>query len=533
MATTLPLLKGSITLSEALAEDEDIIQKLSYPEKRLNFWFHLYQCRSQIEDVVSRHLGISRSDFELGEVEEWIHGSFNACVPIHINASNIRRSKLPRKAIIRFPLPYKIGEEFRRGNVEEKLRCEAATYIWLRNHCPDVPIPSLLGFGFPGTQSFTAPENETTYNQVLWWLRRGIAWMFGNTSPPYIPHRRQGLPDLGYLIIEHVDGRMLSETWKDHRFDPKRRATLFRGLSRVMLSLAKRPLPRIGSWTLDEQGALVLANRPLTLLLHQQENLHIPTEIPRTLTYTSAEPYYLDLIACHDNRLRSQPNSVHDEEDGKAQLAALTGMRALLPKFTDRRLRAGPFALSLTDLHQSNIFVDDDWRVTRIIDLEWACARPLELSGPPHWLSDRSLEELAFHLDEYAKLHEEFLGILEEEEMARYQSLECTRLFRACWESGAYWYSRALDSPSTLPALFTDHIQPRFAKLDSSSRMQANDELAPFWDCGVAQFISRKVGEQHRYSDQLRRMFSAAGSRDEVNDEGRESERSEVDDGHQ
>lgn len=33
MAVTLPLLKGSITLSEALAKDEDIIQKLSYPEK--------------------------------------------------------------------------------------------------------------------------------------------------------------------------------------------------------------------------------------------------------------------------------------------------------------------------------------------------------------------------------------------------------------------------------------------------------------------------------------------------------------------
>lgn len=37
MAKTLPLLRGSITVSEALAEDEDVIQDLSYPENRLDF----------------------------------------------------------------------------------------------------------------------------------------------------------------------------------------------------------------------------------------------------------------------------------------------------------------------------------------------------------------------------------------------------------------------------------------------------------------------------------------------------------------
>lgn len=71
----------------------------------------------------------------------------------HINKSNIRRSSLPSKAIIRFPLPYKVGEDFRPGNVDEKLRSEAATYLWLQEHCPDVPVPDLLGFGFPGGQS--------------------------------------------------------------------------------------------------------------------------------------------------------------------------------------------------------------------------------------------------------------------------------------------------------------------------------------------------------------------------------------------
>ena len=33
-------------------------------------------------------------------------------------------------------------------------------------------------------------------------------------------------------------------------------------------------------------------------------------------------------------------------------MAALTVMRALLPQFTSRQYREGPFVLTLTDLHQ-------------------------------------------------------------------------------------------------------------------------------------------------------------------------------------
>jgi hypothetical protein len=31
--------------------------------------------------------------------------------------------------------------------VNEKIRSEAATYITIRNKCPEIPIPELLGFG--------------------------------------------------------------------------------------------------------------------------------------------------------------------------------------------------------------------------------------------------------------------------------------------------------------------------------------------------------------------------------------------------
>ncbi len=346
---------------------------------------------------------------------------------------------------------------------------------------------------------------------MLWHLRRVTSWVSGSALAPYFSHRRQHLQDLGYLIVEYVDqGKMLSESWDQYRHDNNQRTNLFRDLSRMMLCLAKVPLPRIGSWTIDDRGLLALRNRPLTCLLHELENAQIPTNMPRNLTYTSTEPYLLDLIACHDVRLRCQPNSIHDKSDGEAQLAGLTAMRALLTKFTDRRLREGPFVLSLTDLHQSNIFVDGDWHITRVIDLEWACARPIEMLSPPSWLSNRSLEELGFHLEEYARLHEEFLDVFNDEELTCSKSDSCSRLIENCWKTGAFWYLQALDNPSALLAVFIDHIQPLFAKLSTAAVKEFNRVLTPYWDRDTSQFISSKVVEQDQYSDRVREIFATA-----------------------
>lgn len=67
------------------------------------------------------------------------------CLPIHVKN---RKNHSEKRVIIRFPLPYKVGEEFFPGNAEEKLRCEAATYIWIQESCPNIPIPHLLDLHF-------------------------------------------------------------------------------------------------------------------------------------------------------------------------------------------------------------------------------------------------------------------------------------------------------------------------------------------------------------------------------------------------
>lgn len=149
---SLVLEDGRITLPEALAKDEDILAKLTYSLKRYHFYMRLLNDLPAIRDIVARHLGIPSRDLETtSDYTKWRSGSFNVCIPMVISTTH--QSRLPAGVLIRFPLPYKLGEEQHPGNVEEKLRSEAGTYIWLKWNCPTVPVPRLLGFGLPGDEA--------------------------------------------------------------------------------------------------------------------------------------------------------------------------------------------------------------------------------------------------------------------------------------------------------------------------------------------------------------------------------------------
>jgi hypothetical protein len=141
-----------VTLEEALDDDWDMIPPLTAFAKTREYCQYLDRNRIQLERIISRHLGMPSTDFVLLSQDHWVWGSFNVCLPLDIKRTN-RTSRLPRQAILRFPLPFRCGEEYSPGNVEEKLRCEAATYIWLQQNCPSIPTPRLLAIGLPGAES--------------------------------------------------------------------------------------------------------------------------------------------------------------------------------------------------------------------------------------------------------------------------------------------------------------------------------------------------------------------------------------------
>lgn len=306
--------------------------------------------------------------------------------------------------------------------------------------------------------------------------------------------------------------QILSRTWDTERHDEAKRKNLFRDLSRIMLSLSQNPLPHIGSWTHDSNGVLRLSNRPLTLRYHQLENGGIPTNIDRGMTYPTADTYYLDLLSYHDSRIRHQPNSILDPDDGRAQMARLTIMRALLPHFTHRELREGPILYRLTDLHPSNIYVDSQWNIKKVIDLEWTCSLPAETSRPPYWLTGRPIDFLTGeHLNNFKKAYEVFVDTFKEEERTyppvRDVCAYRANLMRRGWQTGSFWYFHALDSPKGLFNLFEQHIHPMFV---SSCEVSSDFTrvVSDYWAADAEGVIAAKLRDKEEYERRLRERFA-------------------------
>jgi len=216
------------------------------------------------------------------------------------------------------------------------------------------------------------------------------------------------------------------------------------------------------------------------------------------------------MLAYQDNRLRYQPNSILGRPDGVFQLSALAALRALFPIFWRKQdSQNGAFVLTLPDLHQSNIFVDDDWNIVSVIDFEFAPVQPQQMVNVPHWLSGKSIDELCGpDLEEYKSLHDLFIDVLEDEETVRQHDHEFSKRLRDDWQTGKLWYNAALRSSNAFPLVFEQHLQPRFfAKFDpeieGSTLMRLYSE-----DC--EEFITAKLQDKARYDERIRAIFAAA-----------------------
>lgn len=226
------------------------------------------------------------------------------------------------------------------------------------------------------------------------------------------------------------------------------------------------------------------------------------------MTHTSTEGFLLDMLKQQDNRMRHQLNAITDEGDGVYQLSALTALRAMLPRFASSDSRHGPFVLTLPDLHQSNIFVDEHWNITSLIDLEFAPVQPLQMTCVPIWLNGLGADELeGADLQEYKALYDEFVDTVESEEIANGEAASYSQRLREDWHTGRLWFTMALRSINGFPIIFEKHLQPRF--YEDLSEGEATT-LTNLWDEDAMGFIASKVKDFEKYKQQVCDIFDAA-----------------------
>ncbi|KIW87198.1 uncharacterized protein Z519_12100 [Cladophialophora bantiana CBS 173.52] len=507
MPVTLPLLRENITYDEARHRETNILLHLTYPRAQLDFYNFINRRQKLIQERVAHHLGLpSPSLCRVAHWSDWMSGSYNLCVPVTI--ADLKR------VLIRFPLPYRVGDKVHPGNCDEKLRCEAATYAWMHDECPDVRIPHLYGFALSNGRCFTAVEHRPLLVRLYHYLRSQFLSCLGRRVPSNLVPHRSGLSNElgGYLVIEYIDqeqGQMLSKTWETGRMDDRLRKNLFRSLSQVMLRIGRVCFPQIGSFIIDDQGFIRLKNRPLTLEIQDLENSGIPIGIPRDRTYNTVDSYVNDLLSCHDKRLCFQPNAVHNGADCAAQMSALTIMRAVRPEFFRPELNHGPFCARLTDMNANNLIVDENWNIKCLIDLEWMAILPQEFMQPPSWLTSQAVDEV--DIEEYNKLREEFMAVFEQEEECLRQvesGLRYSPTMKTGWGIGTFWYVLALRSPTGLHSIFYDRIQPRFCK-EHNDDVHFFTSTYPYWTSNATAFMKRKVQDTEIYDKKLREMFQS------------------------
>jgi hypothetical protein len=151
MPGTLRLHNGSqLTYSAAKRLEINVIHSLRYHNLKAALYTRLARQENLIQAAAAHHLGLRLSECKVSKPVDWIHGSCNLCVPIDILRPGRHACT---RVIMRFPLAYRVGEDFRPGNSDEKLRTEAGTYAWLQENCPAVPIPRLYGFALSTGQS--------------------------------------------------------------------------------------------------------------------------------------------------------------------------------------------------------------------------------------------------------------------------------------------------------------------------------------------------------------------------------------------
>ena len=238
------------------------------------------------------------------------------------------------------------------------------------------------------------------------------------------------------------------------------------------------------------------------------ENDGTPRAMQPDDTYQCTEPFVADMLHFHDTRLLSHPNAIYDEKDCHGDMAAKVMFRALAHKYIRPDLRYGPFLLQLTDLHASNLFVDDQWNLTCLIDLEWICALPGEMLSAPDWLSGCAIERIRKEFVEYDTVRTEFMDAFEEEErksVAAEHRLSLTELMRESWESGGVWFWYSIMSTNAMYPLFTHHIRPRF--LPHRLRFKEEELLCQFWSEKASQVVQTKVEEHQNYKEELQRLF--------------------------
>ncbi|OAA63280.1 hypothetical protein SPI_03443 [Niveomyces insectorum RCEF 264] len=523
MANTIQVGGEKFDYEKAIQSEEDFLHKCK-KWLRLN-WFNqdLHSHEAQLTRLAAFHLGV---DSEAVTIDpKWTAGGFNMVIPLTVrdrngnnvedkDASEASKTMLERRFVMRCPIPSSCAEEHHPGTILEKMRCEIASYIWMQRFCPEIRIPQLYGFGLPDGKHMAA---------------RLFEWPIPSSYVSVPAPLPLGDFSSGYMLLEHFGppmGRMLPEvvgTIDINPQDPKAQ-NLYRSLACLMLAVGRVEQPKIGAFRFNYDGTISLDNRPFACSMMIMENEGAPRTIPPGTTYTSVDSYIAAMIALHDSAFLAAPNATKNKDDYEQQMSVRTFLRAVSDRFISPE-RHSPFSLWMSDDNTSNIYVDDNWNITGIVDLEWIISVPVDMQCTPFWLysmegNSEATTRSGEAKQKYLAARSVFMSILRDEEIKQEQARvrakrdtgpsSCSFLpgstlsdaIDGSWTSGRFWFHLCLLLPNAMHNVVRRNILPDYADNEN-----VFNEMWRFWAPNVSNVIAQKLRDRELYADRLSELF--------------------------
>lgn len=126
---------GQLLSLESAAEDEhNLVLYIRHQRAAESFLRLLWDRQESIAALVRYHLNLRNRDrCVILPPKLWIRGGCNLCVLVEVHITG-RSNRL----VFRCPMPHKLAERQYPGTIDEKVRGEVATYVWMGEHCPQV-----------------------------------------------------------------------------------------------------------------------------------------------------------------------------------------------------------------------------------------------------------------------------------------------------------------------------------------------------------------------------------------------------------
>ncbi|KAF2220301.1 hypothetical protein BDZ85DRAFT_275887 [Elsinoe ampelina] len=458
---------GDTSLNAALSQGANFLRDREDIADTQELESKLWSSRGLLAATVASHLRLETSTCRILPPKFWIQGSTNLCIPVLAgNKDQGTRHRL----LLRVAMPHMHAIRHYPDALDDKVNTEAATYMWMQRHCSDIRIPKLYAFAFSDGAQFThvdlQPWHVRVRHRFRQWLYELLKWpMVGQ----YVPQRSAPETGIAFMLLEYIDrsvGKPFAFTRKKYSNDPVKRTNLYHGISRIMASLARIPQPRIGSFRFDrERGTVSLTNRPMNVAVMVTESAGSPRVIQTGQTYGDPLTFASDMLSVFDNFLLHEPLSVLNPTDARDRLTARVMLRALLHTFIPLERRYGPYLVQPTDLNAGNLFVDDDWNVTCMVDLEWINALPAEALSVNPWMTPTPFDMITDEYEHYEAERNKFLAILAEIECEKRleHNINLVRTMEQSWKSRSIWFWDSLRYTNAWEGVFEDHLLTKYS----------------------------------------------------------------------